>query len=66
MFRWLERRLGRDRRWISDPAERDAHDAAVRARLDQDDGTDEDRPLDHLSTDEIGPTPPDRPQPSPR
>ncbi len=52
MFGWLARRFGRDRRWISDPAERDAHDIAVRARLDQDEETDDVRPLDHRFNDQ--------------
>lgn len=30
---WLRRMIGRERRWIIDPDERDAHDATVRARL---------------------------------
>jgi hypothetical protein len=40
MLRWIARRFGRDRRWISDPVEREKHDAKVRARLANDTQTD--------------------------
>jgi hypothetical protein len=52
MFGWLARRFGRDRRWISDPAERDAHDIAVRARLAESPKTDDDHLTDHRSNDQ--------------
>jgi hypothetical protein len=41
MLKWIARRIGRDRRWISDPVERDAHDRTVRARLSRSEETDD-------------------------
>lgn len=49
MRRWIARRFGRDRRWISDPAERDAHDRRVRARLAEASETDEATSDEHAS-----------------